>query len=64
MKRVLTIMAVTFKRTEGQTTGESGILINEGSGPIIDMDGKVVESPVWDYRQHPTRFCVQLPESE
>jgi hypothetical protein len=29
---------------------ERGIIVNEGSGPIIDMHGQVVKSPIRDWR--------------
>jgi hypothetical protein len=43
------IQTIEFRR-EYYSEYERGILINEGHGPIIDKNGKVVTS-VWDYRK-------------
>ena len=49
------IMACEFRRggghkLENMPPWEPGIVINEGDGPIIDMEGKIVPVPVWDWR--------------
>jgi len=47
------IMACEFQRGDQKLATrfwEPGILINEGNGPIIDMEGKIVPVPVWDWR--------------
>jgi len=38
-----------IKRTK-DSEWETMINVNEGSGPLIDMDGKVVKGPVWSGR--------------
>lgn len=40
---------IWFKRTE-QSEWELGVDVNEGSGPLIDRNGKVVEGPIWNTR--------------
>jgi hypothetical protein len=44
----LRIESVAFKR-EQSSRWEAGVIVNEGEGPIIDLKGKVVPPPVWDY---------------
>lgn len=53
MTQQLSIMVVTFKRTE-TAPQETGVIINEGSGPIIDMEGNVVKTTVYNYWTSPT----------
>lgn len=54
----MNIMACTFKRT-ARSKSEKGIIVNEGDGPIIDTNGKVV-SAVWNYTTFPYEFCINL----
>lgn len=60
--KTLHVQTVWFTRSK-TSTPEWGVIVNEGSGPIIDMDGKVVDAPVWDYRTHPQQvMTVFVPE--
>jgi hypothetical protein len=59
MKRHLLVMAVVFVRIEGGHR-EDGVIINEGSGPIIDMDGEVVPYPVQQYWLYPSNGTLVL----
>lgn len=48
--KVLRAETIHFKRAKASPM-ETGILINEGAGPIIDMDGKVVpfDAGIWNW---------------
>ena len=37
-----------------------GILVNEGAGPLLDLQGKAVED-VWDYTKE-NRWVLDIPE--
>jgi hypothetical protein len=54
------IESITFQRNE-HGPFETGLLINEGDGPIIDMDGKVVEAPIWQWRPN-NRLVMELED--
>lgn len=47
--KVLRLETVEIKRTKS-SDWETMINVNEGAGPLIDMDGKVVAGPVWSGR--------------
>ena len=53
----LTIMACRFKRLK-TSAWEKGIIINEGEGPLIDEQGKLVDDPVWTFNTLPYSLCV------
>lgn len=46
MSKVLRLETVRIKRTKN-SNWETMININEGTGPLIDMDGKIVKGPIW-----------------
>lgn len=48
------IASVKFKRTK-DSPWEEGVVVNDGSGPIIDLDGKVIpdDPQIWDYQYTP-----------
>jgi hypothetical protein len=48
-----------FKRKEN-SEWEDGVIVNEGDGPIIDMDGKVVphDPQIWDWRPISTQVMT------
>lgn len=48
----------TFKRTE-IADREEGVFIEAEHDIIVDMTGRVVEAPVWNYTQRPHKFCVE-----
>lgn len=50
MVKILRVETCRFKRTK-DTPWEYGVVVNEGAGPIIDMDGKVVPSEpvIWNW---------------
>lgn len=48
-QRTLKVETVYFRRREATDSVETGLLVNEGDGPLIDMDGKVVPPPVYDW---------------
>lgn len=49
MTKTMRIETVEFQR-EQDSPIELGVMINEGDGPIIDMDGKMVpEGGLWHY---------------
>jgi hypothetical protein len=52
----LFIQACRFIRKE-HDDWEDGIIINEGE-VIIDMDGKPVPAPIWNYEVFTYRFSV------
>ena len=39
---------VDFKRTK-LSPRERGVMVNEGDGPLIDMDGNIVKAPVYNW---------------
>lgn len=45
----LRLETVFIKRTE-TSEWETVINVNEGTGPLIDMDGKIVDVPIWSGR--------------
>lgn len=47
--KTLRLETVEIKRTR-TSEWETMINVNEGAGPLIDMDGKVVVGPVWSWR--------------
>lgn len=47
--KTLRLEMVLIQRTK-DAIWETMISINEGDGPLIDMDGKVVEGPIWSGR--------------
>lgn len=52
----MNLMACVFKRDKA-SDWEDGILIDEGE-LIIDMQGKPVEEPIWNYQQLAHQLCV------
>lgn len=46
----LELETVTFRRTE-HSDKETGVLFNNGSSLLIDMEGHAVPAPIWDW--HP-----------
>jgi hypothetical protein len=51
-------------RRKKNSKWETGVTVNEGHGPIIDVAGKVVKSPVWDWRTTPEHVMTVTVESE
>lgn len=47
--RTMRLETIEFKRGE-KAPWETGVLVNEGMGPIIDMNGIVVPAPLWNWR--------------
>lgn len=62
MNKHLSLMVCHFKRTQ-TSAPEIGILVNDGSGPILDMNGQVVEE-IWNYTQHPYEGAILLTQGE
>lgn len=46
----LRITEIWFKRSEN-AEWELGVDIAEGTGPLIDMNGKIVPAPIWNTRE-------------
>lgn len=57
MTRQLRIETIVFQRKSG-ADWEDGIIVNEGTGPIIDMDGQVVPAPVMDWKPRPIQLMT------
>lgn len=55
----LRVESVQFKRLK-RSKWETGILVNEGCGVMVDADGKVVKSPLWDWR-HTGEYVMTIP---
>ena len=64
--RQLVAIAIVFKR-EKDSTWEDGVYVgrhdNDGErGRIIDLDGLLVEGPIWDYKDRSYRGCAIFRE--
>jgi hypothetical protein len=58
MARFIQLSGIKFKRDENDDW-EDGLIVN-ADGLIIDMDGKPVPTPVWDFRYRTHLFCVHF----
>lgn len=47
--KTLRLETVLIKR-EKDSAWETMISVNEGDGPLIDMDGRIVPGPIWSGR--------------
>jgi len=57
---ILSVMTCKFMRRHKNSPWEWGIIINEGSGPLIDMKGEIVPSPVYNFRTCPEEGTINL----
>lgn len=42
------IETVEYRLTE-KGPWEPGILIDEGNGPLLTLEGKIIKEPIWDW---------------
>lgn len=68
MARTIGAQVCVFRRTE-DTAFEQGIAINALPGNydvsvIVDLDGKVVEAPIWDYSLLTHEGCFLIKEDK
>lgn len=62
MNDTLRVESCYFQRKR-DAPWEYGIIVNNGDGPIIDMDGKVVPAPIENYRtSHDQVMTVVAPD--
>jgi len=60
----LRVETVTFRRGHEDAIWEDGIIVNYRDGLIIDMDGKVVASPIHDFRVTSTNVMTVFSDEE
>lgn len=61
--KFLRICSTVFQR-EKDGPEETGISINEGDGPLIDLDGNIVPVPIWRGRGTSQLRVMVFDESE
>ena len=60
-KRELRIETCEFKRV-GSANWEQGVIVNEGNGPIIDLDGKVVQGAIYNWRERSAHVMTVIED--